>query len=122
MANQQNIDPHKWKKGQSGNPKGRPPKLNNAIRAIPKDAQEKIYSVLHYALSLPNVKEAQEYFERKDLGEYGYVLQIALRALAGKNGWLAVCDILDRLFGKPRQTTDVKVTDTSQERPEINIE
>lgn len=122
MANQQNIDPHKWKKGQSGNPKGRPPKLNNAIRAIPKDAQEKIYSVLHYALSLPNVKEAQEYFEREDLGEYGYVLQIALRALAGKNGWLAVCDILDRLFGKPRQTTDVKVTDTSQERPEINIE
>jgi len=122
MANQQNIDPHKWKKGQSGNPKGRPPKLNNAIQSIPKDAQERIYAVLHHALSLPNVKEAQAYFEREDLGEYGYVLQIALRSLAGKTGWLTVCDILDRLFGKPRQTTDVKVTDTSQDRPEINIE
>jgi hypothetical protein len=34
MPNPQNIEKHKWKKGQSGNPKGRPkriPDLGNAL-------------------------------------------------------------------------------------------
>lgn len=120
--NEENIRGHRWKKGQSGNPKGRPPKLANAIDNIPRDAQERIYAVLHHALSLPNVKEAQKYFEKEDLGEYGYVLQIALRSMAGKTGWLTVCDILDRLFGKPRQTTEMHITEAEDIRPEINIE
>lgn len=37
MPNQSNIEPHKWKKGQSGNLKGRPkgfPNLRNALESI----------------------------------------------------------------------------------------
>lgn len=120
--NDENLKGHQWKKGQSGNPKGRPPKLANTIQAIPRDAQERIYAVLHYALSLPDVKAAQEYFENVNVGEYGYVLQIALRSMAGKTGWLTVCDIMDRLFGKPRQTTEMHITESEDLRPEINIE
>ena len=96
-------------KGVSGNPAGRQPKLCNAIASIPPDAQKKIYDVLHHALSLPNLPEAQRYLRdyESQLGEYGFLLQIAINSLMGKNGWLTANDILDRLFGKPKQTTQL---------------
>lgn len=104
--------PFRWKKGQSGNPAGRPKTIRKAVKKIPKDAQLKIYGVLFHAITLENVSEAQKYLEREaqsaDLGDYGFVLQIAIRALAGKQGWNALNDILDRLFGKPKQTQDLR--------------
>ena len=122
------------KKGTSGNPAGRPPALANQIKSIPKDAQVKVYEVLHHAISLPNVKAAREYLEsdavQDSLGEYGFMLQIALKSLIGKSGWLTVCDILDRLFGTPHRsiTADLSLdldeapvivfSDTSQPREE----
>lgn len=108
-GNQQNIDPHKWKKGQSGNPKGRPRKLETVMRDIPPEAQQRIFSVLHQALKLPDEKAAREFVEKEDLGDYGFLLKIVLRSLAGKNGWQTACDILDRLFGRPKQSTDMDV-------------
>ena len=106
------IYKHGFKKGQSGNPAGRKKTIRKAIVKIPPDAQEKILGVLYHAIKLPNVSEAQKYLDREaqtaDLGEYGFVLQIAIRALAGKTGWEAVNDILDRLFGKPKQTQDLR--------------
>ena len=97
-------------KGQSGNPAGRQQKLANAIAGIPPDAQKKVYDVLHHALALPNVNAAKEYLEGEAqacIGEYGFLLQIAIRSLMGKTGWLTANDILDRLFGKPKQTTQL---------------
>lgn len=112
-----------FKKGTSGNPAGRPPALAGAIRAIPKDAQTKVYEVLHHALALPNVKAAKEYLESEEtqqhMGEYGFLLQIAVKALMGKTGWLTVCDIMDRLFGKPKQTTTLSGGISVGEKPVI---
>jgi hypothetical protein len=36
------------------------------------------------------------------------VLQVCLRALLGKNGFTALMDICDRLFGKPKQLTEIE--------------
>ena len=112
-----------FKKGESGNKKGRPKSMANQIEAIPKDAQRKVYEVLHHALALPNKKEAQKYLvspEVEDaLGEYGFLLQVALLALIGKQGWLTACDILDRLFGKPKQTTTLSGNLSLGEKPTI---
>ena len=98
-------------KGQSGNPAGRPPRLAASIASIPADAQKRVYDVLHHALALPNVKAAKEYLESEEtqacIGEYGFLLQVAIKALMGKTGWLTANDILDRLFGKPKQTTQL---------------
>jgi hypothetical protein len=110
MANQKNLIPAK--KGEVRNPYGRPRKLSKALRTIPQDAQEKIYGILHYAISLGSVAEASEYIktQRATDVEYGVVLQLAEKALLGKNGWQALNDIMDRLFGKPKQVQDVAVS------------
>ena len=100
------------KPGETHNPNGRPPKLSKVIKKMPKDAQEKIYTILYSALTFNNVQEATSYIRSHDTTDfkYGFVLQLAVKALAGKNGWAAFNDILDRLFGKSKVFADVKVS------------
>lgn len=81
---------------------GRKKKLCNAIEEIPANAQMLIYGRLWQALKCSSKKEAMELLQEEadGLGEYGFVLQIAIETLSGKDGWCALMDIFDRLFGK----------------------
>ena len=100
------------KPGETHNPNGRPKKLVNVIKKIPKDMQEKVYDVLAFALTLPDETSAKKYLESQqgELGQYGFVLQIAIKQLLKDGwGWNALMDILDRLYGKPRETKDLEV-------------
>lgn len=99
------------KKGEVRNPKGRGKKLINVIKELPPDMREEIYGILGYALTLPSIDDATKFMEMKgeELGRYGFVLQIAIRQLTNKTyGWGAANDILDRLFGKPRLSAEIK--------------
>jgi len=101
------------KPGETHNPNGRPKKLVNAIKSVPKDMQEKVYGVLAYALTLPDEKTAKRYLEQQsgELGKYGFLMQIAIKQLTKDiYGFYAVNDILDRLFGKPRISAEVAHT------------
>lgn len=121
--NKENLRP--FSKGQSGNPAGRPQRLANTIKAIPKEAQGEIYAVLHHALSLTSEQEARAYLNEKAEGmKYGFVLQVAIKSLTGPQAWAALTDILDRLFGKPRMSVEsvVSLNDAEDRRPEIVIE
>lgn len=114
MANEKNLKP--CKKGETHNPNGRPKKLVNAIKKLPSTMMEDVYGILGYALTLKSEEEAREYLTAKgeELGKYGFVMQIAIRQLSNKNyGWGAVNDILDRLYGKPRMSAEVKHTGDS---------
>lgn len=98
------------KPGETHNPNGRPPKLVNAIKKIPKDMQAKVYGVLAYALTLPDEASAKKYLESQqgELGQYGFVLQIAIKQLLKEGwGWSALMDIMDRLWGKPKMSADI---------------
>lgn len=110
--NEKNLKP--VKKGEKGrNPNGRPKKLVNAIKDLPPHMMEEIYGILGFALTIQSEEEAKTYLEAKgkELGRYGFVMQIAIRQLSNKNyGWGAVNDILDRLYGKPRMSAEVKHT------------
>lgn len=101
------------RKGETHNPNGRPKKMVNAIKSLPKDMQEKVYGVLAFALTLPDETSAKAYLAQQEgeLGKYGFVLQIAIKQLT-KDGWgfAAMMDILDRLYGKPRVSAEVAHT------------
>ena len=106
----ENLKP--CKPGETHNPNGRPKKMVNAIKKLPKDMQEKVYGVLAFALTLPDETSAKKYLESQqgELGQYGFVLQIAIKQLLKEGwGWNALMDILDRLYGKPRETKDLDV-------------
>ena len=108
MANEQNLKP--CRKGETHNPNGRPKKLVNVIKKIPRDMQEKVYSVLAFALTLPDERSAKKYLESQqgELGQYGFVLQIAIKQLLKDGwGWSALMDIMDRLYGKPKMSADI---------------
>lgn len=117
----------RYKKGESGNKStqfssdrqpraganGRPKKLVNAIKDLPDNMMEDIYGILSFALTLKSEAEAKEYLEEQSgkLGQYGFLMQIAIRQLSNKNyGWGASMDILDRLYGKPRMSAEVRHT------------
>ena len=105
----ENLKP--CKPGETHNPHGRPPKLKNAIKKLPKDMQEKVMGVLAFALTLPDMNSAKKYLEYQsgELGEFGFVLQVAIKQLT-KEGWgfNAMMDIMDRLYGKPRISAEVQ--------------
>ena len=114
-----------FQKGQSGNPNGRPPYIINRIREIPPGARDRVYEALNHIIMLPNVKAVKTYLEdpvvEESLGEYGFVLQLAAKQLLSKRGWLALNDSLDRLFGKPKQTTQLSGGGTVGEKPMIEF-
>ena len=101
------------KPGETHNPNGRPKKLVNVLKKIPKDMQEKVYDVLAFALTLPDETSAKKYLESQqgELGQYGFVLQIAIKQLLKEGwGWSALMDIMDRLYGKPKMSADITAT------------
>lgn len=86
------IDPvrkYQWKKGQSGNPKGRPKKL--------PDLKELLINVLG------DTKEGKSAME---------AVLMAIRAKALKGDTRAAELLLDRAYGKPKQETDIMTTFT----------
>ena len=101
------------KPGETHNPNGRPKKLVNVLKKIPKDMQEKVYDVLAFALTLPDETSAKKYLESQqgELGQYGFVLQIAIKQLLKDGwGWSALMDIMDRLYGKPKMSAYITAT------------
>lgn len=98
-----------FKKGQSGNPQGRPKSLINTIEKMPRDARVRCYDMLHTALLMPDLKSTEKYLRDKvgEGVEYGCIAEIAIRELRGDKGFDCLMKIMDRLFGKPIQSTEI---------------
>lgn len=85
MRNTKGIQEHKFKKGQSGNPKGRPKKLPQLDTLLDRVLGE----------------------AKGDITEAERILQ-ALKRRALKGDVRAAEIILDRAYGKPKQSVDVR--------------
>lgn len=82
------------------------------LRAIPPDAREKVFAALYYALTLPDKAAADAALQKvaQDLPECGYLIQVYARGLMGRNGADVADKILDRLFGKAKQVSEIGFT------------
>ena len=90
MPKPENIEPHKFKKGQSGNPKGRP--------------------------KMPDLKEAMAAAlgEEKDGKKAIEVILAAMRAKAARGDVRAAEFLFDRGYGKATQDINMKQDGTQQ--------
>lgn len=86
MPNKENIEKHKFKKGQSGNPNGRPKKIPNL-----------------------DILLADVLGEEKDGIEAAKAILMALRSKATKGDVRAAEVLLDRAYGKPTQKVNADV-------------
>jgi len=85
MPRPENLEKGKWKKGQSGNPAGRPKKL--------PELRELLANVLG---------------DEKDGRSAAEAILMALRAKATKGDVRAAELLLDRAYGKPKQDIDIE--------------
>lgn len=87
MPKPENIIPHKFKKGESGNPNGRPKKLPELDKLL-----------------------ADVLGEEKDGIEAAKAILMALRSKATKGDVRAAELILNRAYGKPKETIHQDIT------------
>ena len=123
MPKPENVLPYLWKKGQSGNPKGRPSigvkRIVEEIKAAgyeavkPVDVRNVIESIL--ALPIDAVSELV-----KDDKQPAIVRIVCKQILDKNKGFDALQTLLDRAHGKPTQTTQLTGKD-GEALPPIQI-
>ena len=80
--------------------------VKNIIKNLPEDMQKQVYAILAASLTFSSKAEAKKYV-LNELGKYGIVMQMVIEAYDSRFGWEALNDVLDRLFGKAKQSADV---------------
>jgi hypothetical protein len=108
-------------KGESGNPKGRPPKLVSSLVKELKDAgyervgPSSITHLFETVLSMPENK-LRELVKDED---QPLSVRIVTRSLLSSKGFAIMEAVLDRAHGKPKQQMDV--TGVNAAAPVINV-
>lgn len=103
----ENLQP--FKKGQSGNPNGRPRKGVSAVLSTLEAAghdevtAEQVRATMGRMLNLPRAELLKM---AKDESKTPIMDALIARALAGGKGWEALQDILDRAHGRPKQSLE----------------
>ncbi len=113
MSNNNPIPNNKpFKKGQSGNPKGRPPKL---VSFLNKELQKEGFEPVSNAhvidayrtlLNLPLSKIVN--IASKETDEYPMLYKLVAKELTGKRGAEMLGKLLDRAYGRPSQSIELR--------------
>lgn len=112
MANNDNIKPHEFKKGQSGNPKGRPPKVLTAIlkelqgEGFERVTNGQVVEAYEILFGLPEHKLKSVVADT----EKPMILRIVAKSMLSTRGADMLEKMLDRAQGRPKQSIDADVT------------
>lgn len=112
LANYQNIEKHKFKKGQSGNPKGRPPKvLSSVLSELKKEGYEEVKAAqVREAYEILLGLDETRLIEVATNRDFPAVMTIAAKHLLSKKGagFEIMEKMLDRAHGKATQRVEQK--------------
>jgi Family of unknown function (DUF5681) len=104
MANEDNLKP--FKKGQSGNPNGRPKSYVTGLKDAGYNMTE-INMSIRNMLSM-NINELKSVFENPNATILEKTVAGAMRKSLEKGSLYSIETLLSRVFGKPKETADIK--------------
>lgn len=103
----------RWKKGQSGNPNGRPKRVFSTIIAEMKDrgiepaTPSNVSDIFQYLLALPLSDVMDIAGNPKEENDLPAIMRLAAKELLGKRGLEIMKEMLDRANGKAKSNVDV---------------
>ncbi len=114
----------RFKKGQSGNPKGRPKKTQNYLndelikKGFEPVKRSQVVDCIEILLGLPLSEIIKIAGNPKDTGnKYTALMRITAKELLGKRSGQFLNDLLDRVHGKPTQAINMR---TREELPDLS--
>ena len=105
MPNKENIEKHEFKKGQSGNPNGRPKKFTSTLKSMGyknSEVADSIQSML--AMTLEELKDIYQNPESTVLEK---TVAGAIKKSIEKGDLHSIEILLSRVFGKPKELVKI---------------
>lgn len=107
MSHEPNLEPYKWKPGQSGNPAGRKKKYTTLLREQGYKKQE-VTDCIQVLISMKE-KELQKVSENEEATILEQIVALALLEAKRKKSLYNIETLLTRVYGQPKQEVESKI-------------
>lgn len=105
MPNPENIDKHKWNKGESGNPNGRPRKYVSLLKEQGYKLSEINDSI--QAMMSMTIEELKAVWDNPQATVLEKTVAHAMRKSLEKGSLYSLETLLTRVYGKPKEQMDI---------------